>query len=97
MTIRRARPEDTAALADLAALDSRRPLGGDDVLVAQVGGALIAAIDPHTGRAIADPLTPSAQAVDLLRLRAEQLEAARRPACLRRRHLPAAIASLLAR
>ena len=95
MTIRSARPEDSTSLADLAALDSARPLGGDHLLVAQVGGALIAAIDPRTGRAIADPLTPSAQAVDLLRLRAEQMRAAERPARYRRRHLPAAIASIL--
>ena len=76
MTIRLARPDDAHRLADLAALDSARPLQGADVLVAEEEGAPIAALDLATRRAIADPMVRSASAVALLRLRAQQLEAA---------------------
>ena len=95
MTIRRAQPTDAQRLADLAALDSTRALRGDDVLVAEVDGAPIAAYDVFTGRSIADPLSPSAGAVELLRVRAEQLRAAERPAPRRRHHPLAAVAGLL--
>lgn len=95
MTIRRARPDDSALLSALAALDSARPLRGDDLLLAEVNGAPIAALDVFTGRSVADPMAPSAQAVDLLRLRAEQLRAAASGPRLRRRRRRAfAIAGL---
>jgi hypothetical protein len=72
MTIREARPDDTAALNDLAALDSAAPIT-HRALVAEADGTPIAALDLDEGRAIADPMRPSAPAVDLLRLRAAQL------------------------
>ena len=63
---------DHAALARLAALDSaelpRRPL-----LLAEAGGEIVAAVPLRGGRAIADPFRPTAEIVDLLRLRAAQL------------------------
>ena len=67
VVIRAARGSDGAALADLARLDSQRPLGGD-VLVAEQGGALVAALAGD--RVIADPFRPTADLVALLRLHA---------------------------
>lgn len=72
VTIRRTRPEDAPALGSLAALDSARPLDGDG-LIAEVDGTPVAAVELATGRAVADPFTPSGEVVGLLRLRAEQL------------------------
>jgi hypothetical protein len=68
LTIRRADAADAGALARLAALDSSSALSGDS-LVAEVGGELWAAVEIDSGSAIADPFRPSADLVDLLRLR----------------------------
>ncbi|HEY1358265.1 MAG TPA: hypothetical protein VGF21_08170 [Thermoleophilaceae bacterium] len=70
--VRSASDADYAGLARLAALDSARPLSGD-ALVAESDARLIAALPLGSGRPIADPFEPSAQAVALLELRAEQL------------------------
>jgi len=67
MTIRPARYADAPALARLAALDSRRPLAGGQVLVGQLGDRIVAAVSMHDGRAIADPFAPSAVVVEMLR------------------------------
>lgn len=72
MTIRNSDPHDRRRLAELAALDSARPIDGD-ALVAEVEGAPAAALELATGRAIADPFRPTARILDLLRLRAAQL------------------------
>jgi hypothetical protein len=70
LVLRRAQAEDEAALARLARLDSaRRPTG--DMLVAEVGGQIVAAVPFGGGRAIADPFRPTADVVELLRARAE--------------------------
>jgi hypothetical protein len=72
LNIRAARPEDRRAIERLALLDdSRRPRG--ELLVAEAGGELVAALPVHGGRAVADPFRPSAQVVELLALRARQL------------------------
>ena len=72
LTIRSATPADATALRDLALLDSApRPLRGD-VLVAEVAGALLAAVSLDDGHAVADPFRPTADAVALLRVRAAQ-------------------------
>ncbi len=71
LTIRRATTEDDQALAALAVIDSSLPLSGD-VLVAQLDGAVMAAISVTDGRAIADPFRRSADTVEVLRLRARQ-------------------------
>ena len=68
-TIRRADLADLAALDRLAALDSKSAPTGD-VLVAEVGGELWAALELSSGRAIADPFRPSGELVDLLRMQA---------------------------
>jgi hypothetical protein len=69
LTIRPADLADLAGLDRLAALDSASPPTGD-VLVAEVGGELWAAVELATGAAIADPFRPSGELVDLLRLHA---------------------------
>jgi hypothetical protein len=69
LTIRPADLADLASLDRLAALDSASPPTGN-VLVAEVGGELWAAIDVESGTAIADPFRPSGDVVELLRLHA---------------------------
>ena len=70
VVMRAARGSDGDALARLAALDSKRAPRGD-VLVAEVDGAIHAAIGLDDGlSAIADPFHPTAGVVALLELRA---------------------------
>jgi hypothetical protein len=79
LTIRPADLADLAGLDRLAALDSASPPTGD-VLVAEVGGELWAAVEIDTGVAIADPFRPSGDLVDLLHLHLRgERRAARRP------------------
>jgi hypothetical protein len=75
--MRRAYPDDAAALARLAALDCGRIPAGD-LLVAEVDGELWAAVSVGRNGAIADPFRPSAGIVRLLHLRAAQLDVAAR-------------------
>ena len=72
LTIRRATPADAFALRRLAAIDSAAPPTGD-VLLAEMGSELWAAVSIDTGDAVADPFRPSGDLVDLLRFRAERL------------------------
>jgi hypothetical protein len=75
ISIRRADASDARALWRLAALDNApAPHDGPGVLVAEVAGRIVAAVDPD--RAIADPFQPTAEIVELLRLRASQVAAA---------------------
>jgi hypothetical protein len=71
-TIRRASSADATSVARLAALDSASPPTGE-LLVAEVGGELWAAVEIDSGAAIADPFRPSADLVELLRFRAERM------------------------
>jgi hypothetical protein len=71
LTIRRATADDTFALRRLAAIDSASPPTGE-VLLAEMGDELWAAVSVDTGAAIADPFRPSRDLVDLLRFRAER-------------------------
>jgi len=73
MTIRQAESGDSSRLSDLAQLDSARPLSGP-ALLAEVDGATVAALDLTTGRAVADPFRPTEKVLDLLRVRAAQLQ-----------------------
>ena len=81
VVIRRATRGDAAALARLGALDSDRRTGEllarhaaeHDVLVAEVGGTIEAAVALNDGLAVADPFRPSAVNAELLALRARQL------------------------
>ena len=71
LTIRRAYADDAIELGRLAQLDSARtPTGG--ALVAESGGRIVAALDLESGVAIADPFTPTAHIVELLRLHASR-------------------------
>lgn len=85
VSIRAARESDAAALRELAEIDSAAPLEGE-LLVAVVDNAIWAALAVGDGRVVADPFRPSAAAVQLLRLRVEQIGAARCGG--RRRALP---------
>jgi hypothetical protein len=69
LVIRPAYPDDATALERLARLDSQRPLPGPFV-VAERDGRLLAALSTPDGRTIADPFTPTADLVALLRLHA---------------------------
>src|SRR3954463_6714494 len=75
IVIRPARHDDVAALFAIAALDSARPLAGDDVLVVELAGEVVAAYDATEHRSVADPFRPTAALVELLRMRADQLGA----------------------
>jgi hypothetical protein len=69
LTIRHANTVDEAALRRLAALDSSRVPSGE-LLVAELDGALVAAVSVDTGAAIADPFEHTAAIVDSLRAHA---------------------------
>ena len=72
LRIRQARHTDAAALERLAALDSSHTPHGN-VLLAEVGDELWAALSLEDGHAVADPLRPSADAVLMLGARSRQL------------------------
>ena len=70
--IRHAERRDTAALARLAALDSAAPPDGE-VLLAEVGDEVCAALELASGRIVADPFRPTVELQRLLRTRAVAL------------------------
>jgi hypothetical protein len=72
VTIRRAGANDEGALRRLADLDSTRVPGGP-VLMAEIGGAPVAAISVLSGESFADPFVPTQELRRLLELRASQL------------------------
>jgi hypothetical protein len=78
LTIRSATTADTAALVRLAALDSR-PVPAAPVFVAELGDRLIAAVSARDGATVADPFTRSADAVEIVRRRVQQVAGAPRP------------------
>jgi hypothetical protein len=85
ISLRLATAADRAAVSRLAALDSA-PVPFGPVLVADLGGEIVAAHSIARSRSIADPFRPTADARELLELRAQQLPPeANHP---RRRHLP---------
>jgi hypothetical protein len=84
IAIRPSRPDESAALRDLAGLDSARPLTGD-VLVALVDDTAVAALSLEDGRVVADPFRRTADVVDLLEIRAAEHGISRRAAT---RHAP---------
>jgi hypothetical protein len=77
LTIRLARPDDAPALEALAELDSQRAPRGA-VLVADVDGALWAAVSLDDHHAVADPFRLSGELVFLLHERARQLRRSQR-------------------
>ena len=88
MIIRRTNPDDAAALARLAALDSKLPIEGD-ALVAEVDGELRAAVSLTGDTSMADPFHHTADIVAMLEMRAAQLATPALPRrSLRARLLP---------
>jgi hypothetical protein len=73
VTLRFAGPADENRLARLAALDSSPP-PAHPILLAEVDGQLLAALTLSARAVIADPFHPTAELIDLLRTRADQLE-----------------------
>lgn len=72
ITIRQARTSDSAAVARLARLDSHSVADQhvDGVVLAEICGEPVAAIDTVSGETIADPFRPTAEVVELLRVHA---------------------------
>lgn len=76
VAIRLAEAADEPALLRLAELDSARPLT-HPIIVAQSRGKLVAALALEDRSSVADPFEPTAGLVELLRVRADQIEADR--------------------
>lgn len=74
VALRLCRIDDDPALERLALLEGRLLPQGRFV-VAEVDGALVAAVPLHGGAAFADPFEPTAHLLPLLRLQAAQLVA----------------------
>jgi len=83
-TIRVAGDDDTAALRDLAELDSRPALAGR-VLLAEDDGVAVAALSIDEGRTVADPFRHTGVPLSLLRMRANALAAYDRMPSVRER------------
>jgi len=77
VTLRYAVPGDAEALSELAQLDSSRAPRGD-VIVADVGGELWAAVSLEDGHAVATPFRPSGELTWRLMERARELNRASR-------------------
>jgi hypothetical protein len=75
--LRHARRNDDDVLWRLVALDEQPALEGP-VLLAIVNGSAVAALALDDRRVVADPFVATAEAVSLLRVRAEQLSTGRR-------------------
>ena len=73
ITVRHSVASDLSELARLAALDSASPPRGP-ALIAEADSRMLAALPLGSGRPIADPFEPTAGVLELLRLRAEQLD-----------------------
>lgn len=74
LEIRLGRPADRAALRRLAALDSALP-PAEPTLVAFAGPEPVAALPLDGGPGVADPFRPTADVLQLLRLRRAQVAA----------------------
>ena len=72
VALRLNRVHDREALTQLAALEGR-PLPPGPFVVAEVNGAVVAAMPLGPGGALADPFRPTAEILPLLALRAAQL------------------------
>jgi hypothetical protein len=75
VTVRIARPVDAEAVVRLAELDGHR-LPNGPLLVAEVGGSVLAARSLDNGASVAHPFRPTAELTELLELRSTHLRAA---------------------
>ena len=73
LLIRAASADDEPAIERLSALDEH-VLPRGERLVGEVGGRIVAALDVRSGDAVADPFVPTAGIVELLGLRAAQVQ-----------------------
>jgi hypothetical protein len=86
ITIRRTGPADGKSLVRLAGLDSKHvPPGG--FLIAEVGGVGWAAVALESGEVLADPFRPTADLVEILRLRVARIREVESPDPARKRGL----------
>jgi hypothetical protein len=69
VSIRRARPDDTAHIQWIAQRDTR-PVPPSPLLVAEVDGRVLAVRSLATGESVADPFRPTAHLTAMLALRA---------------------------
>ena len=74
IVIRRAPGHDTDALARLVALADRP--APPEPLLAEADGQLVAAVSTVTGETVSDPFVAAADVIELLQLRAAQLDSA---------------------
>ena len=72
VVLRRARPQDGAAVAHLAALDEA-PIPHGDLLLVELDERIVAAVPVRGGEAVADPFQRTAGLVDLAERRAALL------------------------
>ena len=72
LTLRLATSADSSALARLADLE-QTAAPADPVLLGEVMQRPVAALSLRDGRVIADPFTPTAELIELMRLRARQI------------------------
>ena len=76
LAVRRLDGDDRPALLRLAERDST-PVPTGELIGAEADGVLVAALSLDGGAVIADPFSPSADAVELLQLRATHLRSER--------------------
>ncbi len=81
ITIRHSADGDRIRVLELAQVDGR-PAPAGEMLLAEVGGKLWAAVGIADGAAVSDPFEPSGDVVWLLQMRAEQERAMRAPGSL---------------
>ena len=73
LLIRPASPDDEPAIARLSALDEH-VLPRGERLIGELGGRIVAALDVRSGDVVADPFVPTRGIVELLGLRAAQVQ-----------------------
>jgi len=78
VTVRRSYPDDGPSVRRLAERDGRR-VPPEPMLVAEVGGRLLAARSLENGASVADPRHPTAHLAELLALRSAHLRNALAP------------------
>ena len=89
VTIREANASDAGALRRLAELDSGRVPAGP-MLIAEVGGAIRAAVSMSSGDVIADPFHPTQEVVEMMKIHTHTMRATGLSGHSRQRPAPSA-------